>query len=250
MKELSGRASAVLGRYRTVEALRETEKSRLLETLQGRVARGDVPLPGVDLPPPQPAPSMHFLERLWSAPLAKAGVGIVGIAVAAAVAVTTTRPKAPIARAPRSVVLADDPGTLNHARPEPLPTAEPAAPPDEPAPAVTRPNKARTKAAASARSIAPAPQADEATVDEEVRLLHDAQLAVRSGDARRALSLLDEHASRFPAGKLADAREVTRMLALCDLGARAAAREKADHFLAEHPGSPFSDRVRRICAQP
>jgi outer membrane protein assembly factor BamD (BamD/ComL family) len=104
----------------------------------------------------------------------------------------------------------DDPGTLNHARPEPPSTAEP----------------------------------------EEARWLREAQLAVRSGDARRALTLLDEHAARFPSGKLADAREVTRMVALCDLGARAAAREKAEHFLAEHPGSPFSDRVRRICAQP
>jgi hypothetical protein len=207
MKELSGRASAILGRYRAVEALRETEKARLLEALQARVVRGDLPRDGVDVPPPLPAPRAHFLERVWSAPLAKTGIGVLG--VAAAVAVIATRPKAAATRAFRPLSLADDPGTLNHARPEPLPTA---------------------------------------TLDEEARLLHDAELAVRTKNPRRALLLLDEHATKFPSGKLTDSREVTRMVALCDMGARSAAREKAEHFLVEHPDSPFSDRVRRICA--
>jgi DNA helicase TIP49 (TBP-interacting protein) len=83
-----------------------------------------------------------------------------------------------------------------------------------------------------------------------VLLLRDAQLSLGSGDPRRAMVLLDEHAVKFPSGKFSDAREVTRMVALCDLGARAAARNKAERFLAQHPGSPFSDRVRRICTDP
>ena len=232
MKELSGRASAVLEHYRAVESLRETEKGRLLDTLQARAARGDSPMAGADTPFPSPVPNMGFLGRVWTAPFAKGGIGVTSVAVTAAlVGLAVTRPKAPVARAPvPATTWADDPGTLNHARPEPPKAATNGARPV--APATTSPQEAP----------------GEATVDEEVRLLHDAQLALRSADPRRAMALLDEHAAKFPSGKLSDAREVTRMVALCNLGARAAAREKADHFLAQHPGSPFSDRVRRICA--
>jgi hypothetical protein len=247
MKELSGRASAVLGRYRAVESLRETEKGRLLDALQARVARGDMPHAGADVSPPSPAPSIGPLERLWSAPFAKTGIGVMSVAAAALVAVVATRPKA-TPSAPVRVALADDPGTLNHARPEPLPLPATATSVEDPAPPpAAAPAKPRPKAAPRSEAASPRDTAGEATVDQEVALLRDAQLALRSGDPRRAMVLLSEHASKFPSGKLSDAREVTRVVALCDLGQRAAARAQADQFLARHPGSPFSDRVRRIC---
>jgi hypothetical protein len=251
MKDLSGRASAVLQHYRAVESLRYAEKGRLLETLQTRAARGDMPRASFDLPPPEPVPPASLLERIWRGPLAKAGVGVVTVAATAAiVGVAATRSRAPGPVVSKPVPFANDPGTLNHARPEPLP-APPEPRVDEPTgpPAVTPSSKARAKTAGSARAPASTPRetSDEATVDEEVLLLRRAQLSLRSGDPRRAMALLDEHAEKFPEGKLADAREVARMVTLCELGARAAAREKADRFLAQYPASPFSDRVRRIC---
>jgi outer membrane protein assembly factor BamD (BamD/ComL family) len=87
----------------------------------------------------------------------------------------------------------------------------------------------------------------EGTIDEEVRLVQSAQLAIQSGEPRRALSLLDEHARRFPNGMLADAREVARIAAWCNAGERTLARARAEEFLARHPGSPFADRVRNLC---
>jgi hypothetical protein len=116
--------------------------------------------------------------------------------------------------------------------------------------ALTRPKAPEVLAEGPGARNHAGPEADEAVVDEELRLLRHAQLFVRSGDPRRAMALLDEHAAKFPSGRLSDAREVTRMVALCDLGARASAREKAEHFLAQHPASSFSDRVRHICTDP
>jgi outer membrane protein assembly factor BamD (BamD/ComL family) len=84
-------------------------------------------------------------------------------------------------------------------------------------------------------------------IDEEMRLLNGAQAALRAGDAKHALSLLSEHAARFPNGKLSLARAVTRMLALCQAGRAEQARAEAQRFIAKYPSSPFVDRVRAIC---
>lgn len=61
--------------------------------------------------------------------------------------------------------------------------------------------------------------------------------ALRENDAKRALQLLSEHATRFPSGKMGSAREVTRMLALCQSGRGVEARAEAERFLARHPVS-------------
>jgi len=78
--------------------------------------------------------------------------------------------------------------------------------------------------------------------------MNGAQAALRAGDAGRALSILNEHAKRFPAGKLATARQVTRMVALCQAGSPKQARAEAATFLARNPSSPFAERVRGICS--
>jgi hypothetical protein len=86
------------------------------------------------------------------------------------------------------------------------------------------------------------------TLDEETRLLADAQLALRSGKAERALALLAEHTWRFPRGQLAEAREVAHVVALCEAGHAASSRAEAKRFLAKRPRSPFAERVRTVCA--
>jgi hypothetical protein len=134
------------------------------------------------------------------------------------------------------------------ARPLATSPAEPAAAPAQPelapiprAPAVapTRPKLERAEPAAST---------SEPTIDEEVKLMNAAQAALRTGDSKRALELLREHAARFPSGKLTTLRQVTHMLALCQAGQSAQARQEASAFLAKNPHSPFSDRVSGICA--
>jgi hypothetical protein len=82
----------------------------------------------------------------------------------------------------------------------------------------------------------------------EVRLLSDAQAAVRGGDAARALALLDEHAQRYPKGALGEERDAARVAALCALGRNAEARTLADRFLRTVPDSPHAGPMRASCA--
>jgi hypothetical protein len=87
--------------------------------------------------------------------------------------------------------------------------------------------------------------AEPSTLAQETTLLRDADRALRAGDTTAALSLLDEHAARFPRGALAPERSAERLIVFCQVGAadsRAVAR-----FLAAYPGSPVAARVKRAC---
>jgi len=79
-------------------------------------------------------------------------------------------------------------------------------------------------------------------------LLEAAQRELASGRAASALSLLDEHARRFPAGALSEERIAARVLSLCALGRHEAARQSANAFLAASPRSPLIPRLRGSCA--
>jgi hypothetical protein len=95
--------------------------------------------------------------------------------------------------------------------------------------------------------IAHQPETD-ATIDDEMRLLKEAQAASAQGNWRRALRSLDEYAVRFPSGRLADVRAVAHLTALCKLGRMTLARSEAERFLLTYPNSPFTDRVKKVCA--
>ncbi len=86
------------------------------------------------------------------------------------------------------------------------------------------------------------------TLEAETRLLREAEVSLRAGDAQRALALLDEHAARFGGGILQEERAAERILALCALGRTGEARAEVDRFLLERPRSPLADRVRASCA--
>jgi outer membrane protein assembly factor BamD (BamD/ComL family) len=96
---------------------------------------------------------------------------------------------------------------------------------------------------------APTPQPTAAvTLDAEFALLQHAHSELSAGHAAQALVLLERHTAEFPHGKLEQTREVARMLALCQLGRAQEARTRAQHFLAQHPSSPFAGRVRQVCS--
>jgi hypothetical protein len=86
-------------------------------------------------------------------------------------------------------------------------------------------------------------------VDEEVRLVSLAYSLLQAGDPTHALAVLDDHERRFPDGKLAESANVTRILALCQMGRASEARGERDRFLSRYPRSPFSSRVRSACAE-
>ena len=121
-----------------------------------------------------------------------------------------------------------------------------AAPQGEAAPA---PAVAAGTSSTVAATVAGSQSSASASVDEEVRLLALAYAQLRAGQPSLALTTLAEQERRFPDGKLIEPRQVARILALCTAGQREAARSEAARFLALHPGSPFSNRVRATCSE-
>jgi hypothetical protein len=237
MKGPSQRAQAVLAHYKAGQALPAATKALVLDVVRERALRGDLPRFDVQAPAPV-VPESGPLSALWNSPLTKLGLGLL-VAGPVALGVIALRKEAP----------APPPAQQHSAMASAVPTAEALPEPALPASAVSLPagstappttfEKQASAASASGR---------EGTIDEEVRLLNDAQAALRAGDPKRALTHTDEHMRRFPSGKLASARAVTRMMALCQAGRQDQARLEADRFLALYPGSPFADRVRGICS--
>jgi hypothetical protein len=241
MKEPSQRAQAILARYKAAQALPAETKAQVLDAVRTRALRGD--LPRFDIQTTAPVvPESGLLRALWSSPLAKLGLGLL-FAGPVALGVVALRKAAPVTAPPPPRQQAVPAASI-------APSAATATPLLEPlgsvvsAPAGSAPRPAKLE-----KQVAPAsPSAGEATIDEEVQLIKEAQAALRAGDATGALARTDEHSRRFPTGKLASARAVTRMMALCQAGRQDQARLEADRFLAAHPGSPYADRVKGICA--
>lgn len=86
------------------------------------------------------------------------------------------------------------------------------------------------------------------SLDVEVQLLRSAHDRLGAAQPLNALSILSEHARRFPNGQLRDMREVSRVIALCDLGRVAEARERAQRFLQQQPRSHYAARLHESCA--
>lgn len=96
--------------------------------------------------------------------------------------------------------------------------------------------------------IALSPEPTPSGIEPEVALMREAYDALGRGEPERALAALAAHATRFPHGKLAESRRVTRIMALCLSGNEPAARAEAARFLERSPSSPFAARVRSLCA--
>jgi len=138
---------------------------------------------------------------------------------------TKLEPRQPVP----SAVVASPPQTLSHPAPRPKP----------PARVAERPSPAPAAVAMTA------PAVDSSSLTEETRLLREADRAIRAGDRERAMALLNDHATRFPDGNLAPERLAERMVILCEEGkadASAGAR-----FLAMHPGSALTARLKQSC---
>jgi len=87
---------------------------------------------------------------------------------------------------------------------------------DEPEAEVVSPPKAKTPPA-EPTTVESKKDEGSSSAAEEARLLARAQRALREGKHREALRAVDEHARRFPKGKLVEAREAARAVALCKL---------------------------------
>jgi TolA-binding protein len=174
-----------------------------------------------------------------------AGVGGGAVVVAAVELAAPPPPPAPT-RGVESAALAAGTHAARGAFGAPAPAAtEPsvvAPPPEEPA--AVEGQTARGSAPGATAPSASAP--GRAGIAAEIALLDAARTAQTSGNHARALSLLDQYATEFPAGGLAAEAEVLRIDVLAARGDRAVAAERARRFLQRHPNSPHAERLRRI----
>jgi hypothetical protein len=85
------------------------------------------------------------------------------------------------------------------------------------------------------------------SIDGELELLGAAQTALQKQRPTRALSLLQEHAFRFPTGAMVEERMAMQALALCGLQRRHAAQTVLSSLAARGSSSPLLPRVRSQC---
>jgi len=104
----------------------------------------------------------------------------------------------------------------------------------------------RVEASALAVTRVPAPP----LVESESQRVAGARALLRSGNARAALDALDALGRDEPNGLLVQEREALVVETLAALGRRAAARARADAFLARYPRSPHAAAVRRAAGYP
>ena len=83
----------------------------------------------------------------------------------------------------------------------------------------------------------------------ELSLLRRALASLRDDDAQRALSVLREHAVRYPGGAFTTERRGLRVIALCASGQLEAGRHEQSLFLRQSASSPIAARVRAACSE-
>jgi len=86
------------------------------------------------------------------------------------------------------------------------------------------------------------------SLGDELELLHRAQSAWRAKDAAQAMTLLDQHRSRFPRSELKLERDGLRVLTLCELGRKPEAKALAQKLLERAPRSPLRATIEESCA--
>jgi hypothetical protein len=258
MTDLSRDAQSILDAGRDLDAAGDLEKARVRRALFAKIAAGGAVLTaastaaadggaaategaaasGAAAAPATAVVSASTIAKIL-VPLAIVAGAVGGAVVWRAQRAMTPAPAPVVAPAPIVVPLPAPP-------PAPAAAAPALAPAAEPAPAPRPARHAHVAAPARVEAVAPANR-----LAEETALLASANAELRRGDARRALSLLDDYDHRYPSGVLREEVLATRVIARCQLGPAPdkVARRGAAAFLARHPASPLAPRVRSSCGE-
>lgn len=171
---------------------------------------------------------------LFSGVAAKVGAAVV-IGALASGAYVAFRPSAPKAApvAQHVVVAAATPALDTPATPVP---SEPSA-----ADIASLPTEETKPAPVRARNRS-------ADLEGEMKLLRQADGALRRGDTADALAALNKHAAQYPGGLLSQEREGVRAIALCRSGSVAQGQSAAQRFLSAAAKSPLASRIRSACS--
>jgi hypothetical protein len=115
------------------------------------------------------------------------------------------------------------------------------------------PTSAPAKDPASANSVDVAPPSAPMTPEDRITMLREesealvkARAALQSGQGGEALSLVDDARRRFPKGVLGQERDVVSIEAMAISGQRSQALALAKAFVAAHPRSAHSARLRTM----
>ena len=186
-------------------------------------------------------------RRRWAA----VGVAVVG-AAAAVVLILSVRPRDPSERteAHHAVQAVDEemrqpqPATPIEVRPVPAivdEEAEAQDPAEAPIPD-PRPPAVKRKTQAKPPALDPV-----AKLKAESRLVERARQALRAGQPRRALGLVDRHAREHRQGAMREEMALLRVEALCDAGEEKRWRQARARFDRRFPGSPLRVHLRQDC---
>jgi hypothetical protein len=199
-------------------------------------------------PSPEPAPGMAGTGTL--APKAAVGISSLWpwvsglVIVAAAGAIVVTRPfgdKALSTSRPPTVVAARAPAASPPAK-----MAGTKEPESVPAPATV--GKAAPNAGA-ARARTAGANATSSAISEQIALVDAASAAVSAGAGERALAVLREYQSKYPAGSFRPEVSALRIEALVLVGRREEAHSLAERFVTQYKG-PLAERVARVAGLP
>jgi hypothetical protein len=238
--DVSGELDRLLARARTALSPSGKDAER---NWARTLARVEVARAGGELPHAPRRPASGALNRIPSFMLGLlSGVGIAAVAagVAYQAGVRAGFERAGDASAPIEAAQRVVPALT----PSPLPAADTSAASRQASHEVT------AKPSSSARPL-PSVVSNQAprqnTLEEELRMLRRVERAQRQGNARLALSLLDDLDESVPHGVLGEERFAARTVALCTLGY--GSREALQSaFVARHPGSVYAARVAEACA--
>jgi hypothetical protein len=207
---------------------------------------------GVVAPAPAPSPEVPpgMAETGALAPKAAIGTstlwpwvsGFVIVAVAGAIVVL--RPSgdsAPSTRRAPAVV------TARSAAPSPPAKTDEAKGPAS-VPAVAYSGKVAPNAGAS-RVRSGGANATSSAISEQIALVDAASAAVSAGAGERALAVLREYQSKYPAGSFRPEVGALRIEALILVGRREEARSLAERFVTQYKG-PLAERVARVAGLP
>jgi hypothetical protein len=137
------------------------------------------------------------------------------------------------------------PSVNSHAPPSTI--VDEAAQPGQPSPGVEAHRSAGAPTRARSRRVASSAPQSEQRLAEEVRLLAEADRALRARNPVAAARALAELEQKAPHGKLDEERTAVRLITDCLQNPGDKARAAASAFVVQHPSSVYAGRIRESC---
>lgn len=231
-------AAALLAAYRRERAMPPAARARVRERISGTCPEGHV----------LPFRREHRHARAWAIALAIAAVAILWFARRAPDLAEQTGGSATMSPAHGAAAGAPADASVGSpavhaARDDAPPIAAPI--PEFVPPPGSPPARREASDPPRPRVAAEAPAPANGLRDEQ-ELLARGWRALAAGDVEAATRDADEHARRFPGGVLVPEQRALAAAAACS-GAPERGASLARAFLAEHPRSPLTRRVREAC---